>query len=301
LHAGLVPVAGECERSGSLAEPRLTRVGERAERGGAGNDTVLRQTSRRLSRQREYVKLSVIMAVFNGQETIEQAVEEVLSVQYPCEVELIVVDQGSTDKTPDLLGQITDPRVVTIRHGGDQENGAALVAGVMAASGTHILPFDANLEYLPDDILNVLEPVLTGRCSVVYGVRLFGYNTVYRSYRYALGNRIFTLATNVMFGSCLSDVHTCLKLIPTNLLRSLEVRETGFGLNTEISAALLRRGVRPFEVPVSYFGRARQDGEQITWRDALRCLWIMLRVRVQSPRDLSSNGAHGSSELAQPI
>ena len=300
MHAGPVGVAGEYEPPGPLAEPLLTQVSGLGEDDGAGSSGGWQTTSRRLSKRREYVKLSVVMAVHNGQETIEQAVEEVLSVDYPCDVEVLIVDDGSTDKTPDILAQITDPRVVMIRHGGNRGYGAAFAAAVTAATGTHILPFHAELEYLPDDILSLLEPVLTGRCEVVYGVRLFGYNTVYRSYRYALGKSVFTLATNLLFGSCLSDAHTCLKLIPANLLRSLDIRETGFGLNTEIGAVLLRRGVRPFEVPVSYFSRADHDDKYMTWRDAVRCLWILFRVRVQPQRSVSSAGPHGSADLHGP-
>jgi dolichol-phosphate hexosyltransferase len=245
------------------------------------------RTSRRLSQRRDDIKLSIVMAAYNEQETVEQAIDEILGVQYPCEIELIIVDDGSADKTPELLAQVTDSRVVVLTHLTNQGKGAALLTGITKATGSYVLPFDADLEYLPDDILKLLDPVLMGRCSVVYGVRLFGYNTVYRSYVYALGNRMLTRATNIMFGSCLSDLHTCLKLIPTNMLRSLVLTERGFGLDTEISASLLRHGVRPFEVPVSYFSRSHEEGKKINWRDALGCLWILVRVRFQPRRRLS--------------
>jgi dolichol-phosphate hexosyltransferase len=226
------------------------------------------------------LKLSIIMAAFNEQETIEQAISEILETDFPCDMELIVIDDGSRDETPSLLANIDDPRVIVFRHEKNLGKGAAVLTGVSLASGTYILPFDADLEYRPEDIPKVLEPVLRGRCSVVFGVRLFGYNTVYRSYIYALGNRMLTRITNIMFGACLSDLHTCLKLIPTSLLQSIRLSETGFGLDTEISASLLRRGVRPFEVPVSYFSRSHEEGKKITWRDAFACLWILIRVRT---------------------
>jgi hypothetical protein len=226
------------------------------------------------------LKLSVIMAVYNEQDTIEEAVSELLEVEYPCDIELIVIDDGSTDDTPALLAEIDDSRVLVFRHVANQGKGAAILTAANLVTGTHILPFDADLEYVPEDILKLLEPVLRGRCSVVYGVRLFGYNTVYRSYLYALGNRTLTRITNIMFGACLSDLHTCLKLIPVGMFRSLRLRETGFGLDTEVSASLLRHGVRPFEVPVSYFSRSHEEGKKITWRDAFACLWILLRIRT---------------------
>ena len=235
---------------------------------------------RKRGRQVPKLKLSIIMAAFNEQETIEQAISEILEIDYPCDMELIVIDDGSKDDTPSLLADINDPRITVLRHERNLGKGAAILTGVRLASGTHILPFDADLEYTPEDIPKMLEPVLRGRCSVVFGVRLFGYNTVYRSYIYALGNRMLTRITNIMFGACLSDLHTCLKLIPTTLFQTMKLSEAGFGLDTEISASLLRRGVRPFEVPVSYFSRSHEEGKKITWRDAFACLWILVRVRT---------------------
>lgn len=229
------------------------------------------------------LKLSIIMAAFNEAETVTQAIEEVLGVDYPCDMELIVIDDGSTDATQELLARVDDPRVVLLRHPTNQGKGAAVRTAAAKATGTHILPFDADLEYMPEDILRLIEPVLRGRCTVVYGARLFGCNTVYRSYLYAVGNRLFTRTANIMFGAYLSDLHTCLKLIPVDVLRRLDLRETGFGLDTEISASLLRCGIRPFEVPVSYFSRSHDEGKKITWRDAFACLWILLRVRA-APR-----------------
>jgi glycosyltransferase involved in cell wall biosynthesis len=252
---------------------------------------------RKRGREVPELKLSIIMAAFNEQETIEQAISEILEIDYPCAMELIVIDDGSKDDTPNLLAEINDPRITVFRHEKNLGKGAAILTGVRFASGTHILPFDADLEYTPEDIPKILEPVLRGRCSVVFGVRLFGYNTVYRSYIYALGNRMLTRITNIMFGACLSDLHTCLKLIPTSLIQSMRLSEAGFGLDTEISASLLRCGVRPFEVPVSYFSRSHEEGKKITWRDAFACLWILIRVRTL-PRsrllrtdDLSKRGS----------
>jgi dolichol-phosphate hexosyltransferase len=242
----------------------------------SGNRAARQEAGRRGSA----LKLSIIMAAYNEAETITQAIEEVLGVDYPCEMELIVIDDGSTDATPDLVASIDDPRVVVLRHPANRGKGAAVLTAAATATGTHILPFDADLEYMPEDILRLIQPVLRGRCNVVYGARLFGCNTVYRSYLYAVGNKLFTRTANVMFGAYLSDLHTCLKLIPVDLLRRLDLRETGFGLDTEISASLLRCGIRPFEVPVSYFSRSHEEGKKITWRDAFACLWILVRVRA---------------------
>jgi glycosyltransferase involved in cell wall biosynthesis len=226
-------------------------------------------------------KLSILMAAYNEEATIIRAVDEILSRDYSFDIELIVVDDGSTDKTGILLSQLNDDRIIVAQHQVNQGKGAAVRTAASLATGTYILPFDADLEYLAEDIPRVLEPVWKGRCSVVFGVRLFGCNTVYRSFRYAMGNRLLTGLANVLFNASLSDLHTCLKLIPMSMVRELNLSESGFGLDTEITALLLRRGVRPFEVPVSYYGRSHDEGKKITWRDAFVCAWILFRTRLQ--------------------
>lgn len=253
------------------------------------------------------VKLSILMSAYNEERTIVQAIHEVLNTEYSCDYELIVVDDGSTDQTGVLLSQLSSDRLIVHRHKENRGKGAALMSAVALASGTHILPFDADLEYAAEDIPKVLEPVLKGRCSVVYGVRLFGYNTVYQSLRYAVGNRLMTRMANVLFDACLSDLHTCLKLIPLPLLRTLNLAEQGFGLDTEVTAMLLKRGIRPFEVPVSYYSRSHAQGKKIKLSDALACAWILLRVRLQRwSRSQSDRGpeviedAHNLAAISQP-
>lgn len=229
----------------------------------------------------QQVKLSILMSAYNEEHTIAQAIHEILVTEYPCDYELIVVDDGSTDETAILLTQLNYDRLIVHRHEENRGKGAALLSAASLATGTHILPFDADLEYAAEDIPRILAPVIKGRCSVVYGVRLFGYNTVYQSLRYAVGNRLLTRMTNLLFDACLSDLHTCLKLVPLAMLRALKLTEEGFGLDTEITALLLKRGVRPFEVPVSYYSRSHAQGKKIRWRDALVCAWVLLRVRLQ--------------------
>ncbi len=128
------------------------------------------------------------------------------------------------------------------RHPENKGKGAALRTAASLASGTHILPFDADLEYSAKDIPRLIEPIFTERFEVVYGVRLFGYNTVYHSFRYAVGNRLLTRTANVLFDSYISDLHTCLKLLPLALFRRLILRENGFGLDTEINGRAATHG-----------------------------------------------------------
>lgn len=230
------------------------------------------------------VKLSIMMAAYNEELTIERAVKGILQVQYPCEIELIVVDDGSTDRTLHILKEINDPRFILHPHGTNQGKGASMLTAASLATGTHIVPFDADLEYSPEDLVNLLDPVMKGRYDVVYGVRLFGCNTVYQSYRYAIGNRVLTHFTNILYNSYLNDLHTCLKLMPLSFFRNLGLTETGFGLDTQVTALLLRTGVRPFEVPISYFSRSHEQGKKINWRDAVWCVWILIRSRIRAPK-----------------
>jgi glycosyltransferase involved in cell wall biosynthesis len=226
------------------------------------------------------IKLSILMAAYNEERTILRAVRGVLRQSYPCEIELIVVDDGSTDQTPALLDDMDDQRLAVYRHDTNQGKGASLLTAISMATGTHAVPFDADLEYAPEDIGKLLRPVLAGRYDVVYGARLFGINTVYHSYRYAVGNRVLTLVANVLYNAYLSDMHTCLKLMPLETLRRMRLNERGFGLDTQVTALLLRGGVRPFEVPVSYYSRSHAQGKKINWRDAVKCLWILFKTRM---------------------
>jgi len=232
------------------------------------------------------LKVSIIMCAFNEQRTIKQAINEVLMAPYPCEIELIVVDDGSADATGMLAGQISDPRLVVHRHDKNQGKGFALLTAVELATGTHVLPFDADLEYSAEDIPRLIEPVIKRGYDVVYGARLFGFNTVYQSYRYAFGNRFLTRMTNVLFDASISDLHTCLKLVPLGLFKSLDLRQRGFGLDTELTASLLRLGIRPFEVPISYYSRSRIHGKKINWRDAFACVALLFQVRLRRRKRL---------------
>jgi len=237
------------------------------------------------------MKLSILMAAYNEERTVAQVAGAVLAAEYPCLIELIIVDDGSSDRTPELLAELADPRVTVLRHRSNRGKSAALTTAMDAATGTHMLPFDADLEYDPADIPALIEPVLRGRCEVVYGTRLFGANTVYQSFGYALGNKVLTLAANVLFDASISDLHTCLKLIPLPLVRSMRLDASGFGMDTELTARLLRLGIRPFEVPVSYHSRSRAEGKKISWRDGVHCLRILAGVRFSAkPRPVVEVG-----------
>ncbi len=224
------------------------------------------------------MKLSVLMPVFNEATTIDAALKRVLAVDYPCEMELVLVDDGSVDGTDEHLRHLQDPRVIRHRHPVNRGKGAAIRTAADLATGDYLVVCDADLEYAPEEIPSLLQPVFAGDAEVVYGTRSFGSHTAY-SFWYVLGNKTVTMAANALFDVWISDLETCYKLMPVSLYRSLDVRSPGFGMEAEITGKLLRRGVRPYEVPISYRARSRAEGKKLTWRDGVEALWILLRLR----------------------
>jgi glycosyltransferase involved in cell wall biosynthesis len=224
------------------------------------------------------------MPVYNERATLASAIKEVLNVDFPCEMELVVVDDGSTDGTRDLYQSLgDDPRVKVHLHERNQGKGAAILTAATVATGDYVIMCDADLEYTPTEIPSLLAPVIAGQAEVVYGTRMFGSHNAY-SYAYVLGNKGVTTFANVLFNCYLSDLETCFKLIPTALYRELGIRETGFGMEAEVTGKLLRRGIRPYEVPISYTARSREAGKKLTGRDGVEALWILLRERFTARR-----------------
>jgi glycosyltransferase involved in cell wall biosynthesis len=234
------------------------------------------------------------MAVHNERATIQAAVADVLDMDLGHPFELVIVDDGSTDGTTALLGSIDDPRVLVHRHPRNLGKGAAVLSASALATGSHFVMFDADREYRAADLVRLFHAIVNDTAQVIFGARMFGMNTVYQSYRYALGNRLTTVVANILFDSCLSDLHTCLKMIPAELFRSLTLTQAGFGLDSEIAAELLLRGYRPYEIPVSYVGRSHADGKKLTWRDGVECLAILSRVRAR-PRPVGGTSKPAKS------
>ncbi|MGA3351655.1 MAG: glycosyltransferase family 2 protein [Acidimicrobiales bacterium] len=226
-------------------------------------------------------KLTIVVPVYNEEHTIRQVLEALIAQAIPGDFEIIVVDDGSTDRTTEMLQASWHHRHVNVRHETNRGKGAAVRTGISRATGTHLLVFDADSEYDPADIPKLIAPILSGRAEIVYGVRVRGAGALFPSFANLIGNRLMTAAANILFDSAISDLHTCLKLFPLQLLRLMPLGEEGFGLDTEMSAELLRRGFRPFEVPVSYVGRSREEGKKIRAVDALGCLKVLVKVRLR--------------------
>jgi len=242
------------------------------------------------------LKLSILIPAYNEAATVGVAVKRLLDVRYPCDIELVIVNDGSVDNTMDVLSGIDDPRVVVTEHPVNRGKGAAVRTAAAMATGDYMLVFDADLEYSADDILSLLSPLQRGDAQVVYGVRTFGASTAH-SFWFVIGNRVNTFTANALFNTWISDLHTCLKLMPLSLFRELPVKENGFGLDTELTAMLLARGVRPYEVPIHYKARSREEGKKLTWGDGVEATWILLRVRMK--KSVTDRRAHMRKKLTR--
>ena len=223
--------------------------------------------------------LSILMPVYNERATVERAIEEVLGADLPLPFELIVVDDGSTDGTSEILsGRKWDGRVRLLAHDHNQGKGAAVRTALKDARGEFSAIFDADLEYDPHDLSHLLGPLMDGTTNAVFGVRAFdGYTS--HSFLYVLGNRGVTLAANIIYNVYLKDLMTCHKVIRTEVFQQLPLQARGFDIEPEIAARLLRRGERIFEMPVQYKARMTEEGKKLTAADGFRVLRTLLRCR----------------------
>jgi dolichol-phosphate hexosyltransferase len=231
----------------------------------------------------EATMLSILMPVYNERERVERAIAEVLATELPAEFELIVVDDGSTDGTLEILRNGDwDERVRLFEHESNQGKGAAVQTALAQARGDYAAIFDADLEYDPADLALLMPPLLDGRTNASFGVRAFdGYTS--HSFLFVMGNKGVTLACNILYNVYLHDIMTCQKMIRTDIFRSLPLRSPGVAIEPEITARLVQRGERIFEVPVHYRARATDEGKKLTATDGVRVIGTLLRCRFSGP------------------
>ena len=225
--------------------------------------------------------LSILMPVFNERTTVERAIADALTAELPVESrQLVIVDDGSTDGTRELLreGDWAD-NVTLVFHETNRGKGAALQTGLQHATGQYAAILDADLEYKAADLGPLLEPLLAGEARVVFGTRSWSSHSAF-SFWYVMGNKGVTFATNVIYNCWISDVMTCHKAMSTELFRSLRLRERGFAIEPEITARVLKAGERIYEVPISYAARSREEGKKLTALDGLRVLRTLFRCRI---------------------
>jgi glycosyltransferase involved in cell wall biosynthesis len=225
-----------------------------------------------------YSLLSVIVPVFNERSTVAEVIRRIRRVDLPVDVEVIVVDDGSSDGTDKVLEALGDSTVRVINHPHNQGKGAAIRSGLETIRGDLVLIQDADLEYDPADWPKLLEPILRGKSKVVYGSRFTGERKNMMPLHW-VGNRFLSLVTNVLYSTTLSDMETCYKLFDRCVLDGMTIVSDRFEFEPEITAKVLRRGYRIYEIPISYAGREVDEGKKITWRDGFGALKALVKFR----------------------
>ena len=221
--------------------------------------------------------LSVVMPVFNERATIDEIIRRTLAV--PLRVQLIVVDDCSTDGTRDMLSALQRELGFTlVLQPANAGKGAALRRGFQEVRGDLVVIQDADLEYSPEEFPELIDLICEGRADVVYGSRFLGRHRVFMFTHY-MGNRALTMFTNILYNTMLTDMETCYKVMRTEVLRSMTLEANGFGIEPELTAKIFKRGYRVYEVPISYDGRGYDEGKKIGWRDGFVALWVLLKFR----------------------
>ncbi len=223
------------------------------------------------------MKLSVVIPVYNEVGTIREIIQRVLAA--PSEKEVIVVDDGSTDGTQEILRREAPHRVVVLFQERNRGKGAALRAGFQRVTGDVVLVQDADLEYDPVDYPRLLKPIIDGNADVVYGSRFGGETHRVLFFWHYVGNRFLTMLSNMFTNLNLSDMETCYKVFRADLLKRLALRSNRFGFEPEFTAKVARLGCRIYEVPVSYHGRGYESGKKITWKDGISAIGCIIRYR----------------------
>ncbi len=221
------------------------------------------------------MKVSFLIPAYNEAATIGEVLERVAALGL--DSELVVVDDGSTDGTAEIA-EAAGAIVVRQQNRG---KGAAIRTAIAAADGDIAVIQDADMEYDPVDVPELIEPIVRGVADVVFGSRLRG-GKPQRAFLFwhLVGNRFLSLVTNALFNTTLSDMETGYKAFRMDVLRSLKLTENGFGIEPEITGQVCKRKLRIYELPISYYGRTHDEGKKITWRDGFRALWVLFRVRV---------------------
>jgi glycosyltransferase involved in cell wall biosynthesis len=220
------------------------------------------------------------MPVYNERSTLRAALERLLNTDLPVGLQVLVVDDGSTDGSSDTIEDLIDGETVQLlTHPRNRGKGAAIQTGIAHATGDIFTILDADLEVDPANYRHLLTPLSRGDARVVYGTRFFGPHNAY-SYWYVIGHRFLAHVASLLFNTWLTDVYTCFKMAETDVWRALELKNDGFAIEAEITAKLLRSGERIHEVTIDYWPRGRADGKKIRWTDGFYAVWTLIKIRT---------------------
>src|SRR5437660_4729219 len=231
------------------------------------------------------MKLSVVMPVYNERATLSDVVERVLAV--PLDIELICVDDGSTDGSREILSELhaQHPQIRVLLQPKNIGKGAALRRGIQESTGDFVVIQDADLEYDPAEYPLLLSPLIQGKADVVYGSRFLGsgpHRVLY--FWHSVGNSILTLLSNCLTNINLSDMETCYKVFRREVIQAIPIEENRFGFEPEITVKIAKRRLRIYEVGISYWGRTYEEGKKIGWKDGFRALWCLAKYTLKEPK-----------------
>lgn len=248
------------------------------------------------------MKLSVVIPVYNERATLKQLAEKVFEV--PLAIELICVDDGSTDGSVEILSQLNRdyPQIKILRQPKNMGKGAALRRGIQAATGDYVVVQDADLEYDPSEYTILLAPLIQDKADVVYGSRFLGGNPHRVLYFWhSVGNWLLTLVSNCLTNLNLTDMETCYKMFRREVIQSIPIEEDRFGFEPEITVKIAKRHLRIYEVGISYWGRTYEEGKKIGWKDGVRALWCLLKYSIKEPRRSSTALTKALADQTPPL
>ncbi len=225
------------------------------------------------------MKLSIIIPIYNEKNTVNEIIQQVLDVDLEMEKEIIIIDDGSTDGTRDILENLDYQNVKVKFHEKNQGKGTALRTGFSLATGDFVIVQDADLEYDPREYPMLLLPLLDGRADAVYGSRFLGGPHRVLFFWHFIGNKMLTTLSNMLSNLNLTDMETCYKVIRKEILDKLTLKSKRFGIEPEITLKLARQKCRIYEVPISYSGRDYSEGKKIGWKDGLAAIYHLFRFK----------------------